>query len=359
MRLTRPRFRPLIAAGVIAVGGCTSASGPTGPVEPTMCSIPASRIFDGGVGRNGIPALLNPELVPPGAANASYLADDDRVIGIVIGGQAVAVPHRILWWHEIVNLDFPDGRVAVTYCPLTGSSMVFDRAGIEGDEFIVSGVLFENNLMMLDLPSESLWPQMSRGARCGPRDGASLSMVPAIEMTWSGWQRLYPSTLVVSDLTGWPRDYEIYPYGDYERVNNPTRLFPGSPLDTRRAPKERVLGIPAGTGGLAVPLAELTEAGAVHAVNATVGNESVVVFWDADAAGAAAFRTVAAGQSLTFEVSGAAIVDVETGSRWRVDGLAFSGPLTGEQLAPVAEAYTAFWFAWAIFQPATEVWESS
>lgn len=359
MRVTRPRFRPWLTAGVIAAGGCTSAPGPTGPVEPTVCSIPASRIFDGGVGRNGIPALLNPELVPPAAANASYLSDSDRVIGIVVGGEAVAVPHRILWWHEIVNLDFPGLKVSVTYCPLTGSSMVFDRSGIEGSEFIVSGVLFENNLMMLDLPSESLWPQMSRGARCGPRDGASLSMVPAIEMTWSGWQRLYPNTVVVSDLTGWPRDYDLYPYGDYEAVNNPTRLFPGSPLDTRRAPKERVLGIPSENGGLAVPYAELSEAGSVHAVNTTVGSESLVVLWDADVAGAAAFRPVAGGQSLTFEVSGGAIVDAETGSRWRVDGLALSGPLAGEQLAPVAEAYTAFWFAWAIFHPATEVWESS
>ena len=48
--------------------------------------------------------------------------------------------------------------------------------------------------------------------------------------------------------------------------------------------------------------------------------------------------------------------DVETGSLGRVDGRASEGPLAGRHLEPIADAYVAFWFAWAAFQPETVVW---
>jgi hypothetical protein len=63
---------------------------------------------------------------------------------------------------------------------------------------------------------------------------------------------------------------------------------------------------------------------------------------------------------LSFTVRGdTAIVDTDTGSRWRVDGRAVSGPRAGQQLAPVDRAYVAFWFAWAAFQPETALWTDS
>ena len=45
----------------------------------------------------------------------------------VPGGQAVALPHKLLNWHEVVNLNVRTRALAITYCPLTGSAIVFDR----------------------------------------------------------------------------------------------------------------------------------------------------------------------------------------------------------------------------------------
>ena len=112
------------------------------PLEPTgTCIVPTDLFADGGVGKDGIPALTNPTLVE--ADRAGYLTDDSRVIGLVIDGSAIAVPHNILWWHEIVNFRF-SRSLAVTYCPLTGSSMAFNRLSSGGGEFGVSGLLFQN-----------------------------------------------------------------------------------------------------------------------------------------------------------------------------------------------------------------------
>ena len=115
-----------------------------------FCSIPAEFVFSGGVQRDAIPALVNPPLVTADASEAEYLRDSDRVIGIEVGGEFVAVPHNILWWHEIVNLDEFGVGLAITYCPLTGSSMVFDRTTVRGSDFGVSGLLYNNNLIMFN-----------------------------------------------------------------------------------------------------------------------------------------------------------------------------------------------------------------
>lgn len=349
-------------AAVAAALGCAditnagAGSSVTGP-RPS-CSISPQQIFNGGPGKDGIPALTNPDLVSVGGSGLQYLRGHDRVIGVVIGGDAVAVPLNILWWHEIVNLDFPGLHVAITHCPLTGSSLVFDRAAADGAEFGVSGLLYLNNLLMYDRRTdESLWPQMLRGARCGPSDGTALAMVPAIEMTWAAWRTLHPDTRVVSSNTGFQRDYTRYPYGSYDRIDNPALLFPVPRADGRRPPKERVLGIPSGTqGGIALPFGTLSQQGLVAAVEIRTGGAVMVVFWDGDAQSAMAFHPALDDRALTFEVVDGRITDDQTRSTWRADGLSTDGPLASAQLEPVAEAFVAYWFAWSNFYPEADLW---
>jgi hypothetical protein len=285
--------------------------------------------------------------------------DDDRVIGLLFGDRALAVPLNIGWWHEIVNLDVDGAKVAITHCPLTGSSLAFDRSVIGGAEFGVSGLLYQNNLIMYDrTSSESLWPQMLRGARCGTRDGTSLTMLPVIEMSWRGWKELHPDTRVVSSATGISRNYRSYPYGYYDRIDNTQLLFPLSSIDPRRPPKERVLGIPDGTtGGIGLPFGELDALGPIAVVDVTVQAERIVVFWDASRAAAMAYRSRVGALELQFEVRGDAIVDRATSSIWSVDGRAIAGEFAGARLSAVTEAYVAYWFAWAAFHAGATLWE--
>ncbi len=353
------RWCTLLWGGILLLGvaACDSGGSVDLPDNEDECSISTSLLADGGVGKDGIPALTDPRFAS--AAEADFLDESSRVIGLIIDGQPLAVPHNILWWHEIINFNFDNLGLAVTYCPLTGSSMAFDRVTINGGEFGVSGLLFQNNLTMYDRTNqESLWPQMNREAGCGPRTGTPLQMVSVMEMTWEGWRSLYPDTRVVSDETGFPRNYRPsgYPYGSYEDPGSESLLFP-SEIDGRRQPKERVLGIPDGKGGIAFPFFELDAQGPFEAVRTSVQGQDVVVFWDRARQGATAFRPRAGGRALTFEAREGGFFDAETGSTWRLDGLAIDGELEGERLEPIDEAYVAFWFAWALFQPETLLWE--
>ncbi len=337
---------------------CDTGRGDQALLDESDCNIPVGQVVDGGVGKDGIPSLQNPPLVSADSPDAAYLQPDNRIIGLVLDGEAIAVPHNVLWSHEILNLDRNGSEIAVSYCPLTGSSVTFDRAPHGGATFGVSGLLWQNNLIMYDRnTNESLWPQMLREAGCGSEIGKPLDQYPSSEMSWAGWRTLHPDTRVVSDETGFFRSYTdaTYPYGSYEDPNNGSTLFRQNVNDDR-PPKERVLGIPEGTGGKLYPFFELDTPEMVTVVNDFVDNRPVVVFWEDESRAAVAFESFLEGTRLTFSIDGNQFVDQQTGSTWDLQGRAIAGEMAGAQLQLVKEAYVAFWFAWKAFHPDSEVW---
>jgi len=357
---SRRRFRAV--AGLVAavlVLGCAGDTGPTGVAggSDDLCTIPLDEIFDGGVGRDGIRSLENPTLVAVDHVEAEYLLPDDRVVGLELDGQSIAVPLNVLWWHEIVNFDLGGPPVAVSFCPLTGSSLVFDRSTIGGSELGVSGLIFRNNLIMFDRDSESLWSQMKRASVCGDLKRTGLPLFPFVEMSWAGWKALNPEGVVVSEETGRFRNYQRYPYGDYDQLDNSLTLFPQPDHDERREPKELVLGVVQGSdGGTAFPFG-LLRLSRKRAIEVRAPGGDAVVFWDRSAESAAVYFREVDGQALTFRVDADRIVDHETGSVWTLEGVAVEGPLVGERLRWVPDSYVAFWFAWSNFQPETIVWD--
>ena len=366
-RLGAPR-PPSMVLGFVLVLACAEDPMSQGLADENIaedsnrCQLDPEFFFSTGVVRDGIPALSQPAFLPGDHEGlGTFLEPSDRVVGFVVNGSAFAVPHNILWYHEIANLSLPtpEGQVdlAVTYCPLTGSALVFDRAAVGGAEFGVSGLVFKSNLIMYDRRTEvSLWPQMFAEARCGPEAGEKLSGYPFWEMTWEGWKTLFPGTQVLGEI-GLSGPYHRYPYGQYEEE---ARFgFPMPPADSRRHPKERVLGIKPPTGTTkAFPFGSLASLGPWAAVPFVLGPQrtQAVVFWDSEREAAMAYLPRARGQTLTFEADASGIRDMETGTLWSVDGRATSGVLAGVRLESVEQAFVAFWGAWQAFFPLTDLW---
>jgi hypothetical protein len=178
-----------LALATVAVAACSDAVRPPGESDLTALCEELQRDLITGTFKDAIPALSDPSMIPADHRDADYLLPTDRVIGIEIDGEYLAFPHNILWWHEIVNMNALG--LAVTYCPLTGSSMVFRRNVVDGVEFGVSGFLFKNNLVMYDRTGgtpdssgdglavgESLWPQMLAGG-LRPLGGSGPGDVPS------------------------------------------------------------------------------------------------------------------------------------------------------------------------------------
>jgi len=271
-----------------------------------------AEIHHGGPPKDGIPAIDRPKFV---SAAAAKLAPGDRILGVALNGEAKAYPVRILNWHEVVNDKVGGAPVAVTYCPLCGSGVTFS-ADLKGEtrSFGVSGLLYNSDVLLYDRETGSLWSQILAKAVTGPMKGERLAIVPTAHTSWEDWRARHPGTLVLSEDTGYARNYARDPYAGYDV--NPMIFFPVANASTRFDNKEVVLGIEIGGRHKAYPFAELAKTGGT--VNDAVGASTVRVEYDRT------HRT-------------ARVLDER-----------------GRELPSV----TTYWFAWYAFFPATEVFYS-
>jgi hypothetical protein len=221
--------------------------------------VQSDEIRSGGPPPDGIPAIRNPKF-----DDGSWLRDTDIVTGLTHMGEARAYPWRILVWHEIANDEIQGLPVAVTYCPLCGTGIAFDRRiDDEVRTFIVSGQLYKNDLVMMDTSTRNLWSQLAGSSlgyqldaggrlKASPVDGTFLTIVSSQTTTWEAWKRDYPHTVALSRDTGFDRDYDRSPYRGYEDSRR-IGISGQSRADVYGMhPKEFVVGLRAGEESLAI-----------------------------------------------------------------------------------------------------------
>ncbi len=319
--------------------------------------IPSEEVRDGGPGKDGIPAISNPEFAKTTEIN--FLQDNDLVIGIKHNGTIRAYPHPILDWHEIVNDKIEDLTFAITYCPLTGTGIGWNRR-LNGREttFGVSGLLYNSNLIPYDRATDSNWSQMRLDCVNGELMGKRISMVQIVETSWANWKARYPDTEVMTTETGHDRDYDRYPYGSYR--TNSQLIFPIDIQDDRLPLKERVLGIIRNGKAKVYRFSDFAESGNQVIQDEFEGQQIVIVGNRTDNFLLAFGRELADGTLLEFssandtEKSEAILVDQE-GNYWDIFGEAIEGPRSGEVL-PITESYIGYWFSWGAFYPNAEIY---
>jgi hypothetical protein len=162
------------------------------------------------------------------------------VISIQIGGEARAYPLRIMIWHEIVNDTVGGTPVAVTWCPLCNSSVVFDRR-IAGRtlSFGTTGKLRNSDLVMYDRETENWWQQFGGECIVGALLGAELKLLPARVESIERFRSRFPGGQVLVPPEPGARSYGRNPYVGYDRAARPF-LFRGS-LPEGVAPLARVV----------------------------------------------------------------------------------------------------------------------
>lgn len=121
------------------------------------------------------------------------LEDTDLVVGLLIGGVSRAYPVRLLSLHEVVNDRVGDRAIAVTWCPLCFSAVIFDRI-VDGQElsFRASGYLLHDNLVLADHPTDTLWSQLLGQGIKGALRGSVLKVISSTVTTWGIWRENYP-----------------------------------------------------------------------------------------------------------------------------------------------------------------------
>ncbi|MCZ6771867.1 MAG: DUF3179 domain-containing protein [Proteobacteria bacterium] len=297
----------------------------------------------GGVTKDGIPALTNPALVAAGEAD--YLGDNEPVFGIVINGDERAYPYRIMDWHEMFNDVIGGVPVALAYCTLCGSGILFETA-VEGRAapftFGSSGLLYRSNKLMYDQQTHSLWNQFTGRPVVGELTGSGveLKVRPVVTATWGEWKARHPGTRVLSLDTGYRRDYDPgRPYDEYFASSE--LMFPALTEDRRLAPKDQVFGLRVAGANKAWPLA-LFEGGRV--LNDSVGVLDIVLIGDAGSRSVRAYRA----GGYEFETrAGDNTRLVANGREWRMEEASLVAG-NGERLSRLP-GHLAYWFAWSSY----------
>jgi hypothetical protein len=219
-------------------------------------TVPLSTIASGGPRRDGIPPLDRPRFVSIAAA-ARFLTEPEPVIALSIGGRARAYPLQILLWHEIVNDTVAGTPVAVTYCPLCNTAIVYARrVGARLLSFGTTGDLRNSDLVMWDRQTQSWWQQYDGSAIVGALAGVRLTALPSATVSFAEFRSRYPHGIVLSRDTGFARPYGHNPYVGYDEPNGRPFLYAGR-LDPRLAPLEHVEAITNGPETAVLPFAAL------------------------------------------------------------------------------------------------------
>lgn len=316
--------------------------------------IPRDEVRDGGPGKDGIPSVDNPNFGD--ASLATFMEDDDLVVGFAVGDVIRAYPHPILDWHEIVNDEVNGVPIALTYCPLTGTGIAWDRE-IDGEvtTFGVSGLLYESNLIPYDRKTESNWSQMRLDCVNGSLIGQKAETHPVVEMTWKTWKEMYPDAEVMTEETGFNRSYGVYPYGDYIS-NDKYLVFPVATEDKRLPNKERVHGVVVNGVAKAYRFESFSQTGAgeVVMIEDNVNGEDVIVVGSENAGWIVSYLAPSANLQIVQD-SAAVVMADDLGNSYDVFGRIVDGPDVGGRLT-ATESFMGYWFAWGTFYPGLEIY---
>ncbi len=151
-------------------------------------------------------------------ADADWLTGDDVVLGYVDpNGGAWAFPVKILNSHEIVNDELGGQPVLISYCPLCGSGVIYDRV-LNGQElsFSNSSALLDNDMVMVDRETGSYWWQVAGSAVVGELTEERLVALPSQTTTLDSWLTQFPDSVIMQRPFG--RSYDRDGFATYDEV---------------------------------------------------------------------------------------------------------------------------------------------
>jgi uncharacterized protein DUF3179 len=219
---------------------------------------------------------------------------------------------------------------------LNGKQLHFHLAGINNQNFL-----------MKDEQTGTVWQQVSGKAVFGPLKGLQLTRIFVDELTYSQWQKENPAGRVLKP------DPEIASKDLYEKENwedgiakLPLVINPSNALQ----PRAIVVGVQIGDISKAYPLTALS---ADRPILDRVGASKIFIAMAQDKKSIRVFD--ASNHDLYAKPGFDKFVDAATGSEWDFTGIAVSGPVEGNRLREI-QWLKDYWFDWKNYHPNTSIY---
>jgi hypothetical protein len=298
--------------------------------------------------------VRNPVFV--NASLATFLEDDDRVIGVEGEGVAKAYPAAVAIWHHGIEDRLGAVPLFVTWCNECNTSMVY-RAEADGRPLMFFHTnMVRQNMTFADRETRTRWQQQTGEAIEGPLKGRRLEVYPFVLTSWSEWRARHPQTLVMEPIPGFEELYDIWvKVIEWRRPGRAEGAVARRVQreDNRLPAYEPVVGLEAGGARRGYPRLLLKEE---IVVNDRLGAEDVLVLYNGKADAVTAFSRTLEGRTLRFERQPSGdLLDVDTRSRWNTYGECVGGRLEGQRLRGLL-VVPQFWWAWSVFYPDTDVY---
>jgi hypothetical protein len=293
--------------------------------------------------------MFHPYDAPSFAPASQVSVDaDDKVLAVTLGGEAHAYPIRTMGYHHIVNDTLGNVPIAVTYCTLCHTGLVWNR-NIAGKtlHFRLAGIN-NGNALLRDVQTGSIWQQSTGEAIFGPLKGQHLQIVPSNELTFALWRSERPHGQVLVPDPAYVADYDPKDWEKHIALTHVVVDTSASGIDPHRL----MLGITLNGQNKAYPLDILLHE---KLVEDEIAGAPLLLLVGPDGASVRTFAASLGGENaMTFVNDNGIPRDVETASTWNFQGCAVSGPMTGRCLTEV-ESHKDYWFDWMNHHPATVV----
>ena len=204
-----------------------------------------------GNSKDGLNALTHPQLLTPKQVSnindarrdaGGFIQGPDRVIGMVINGQARAYPLPMMNWHEVCNDRLGGQAIAVIWDGFCDTAMVVNRR-VHGQilRFGYSGLVYNGDGLLYNrekkISDESLWSPIAGRAIAGPAAAQAdkLTFLPCQVVTWRNWKSMYPHTTMIAGIKTLYAAYRKDVYGPYDHSPAGPR-YPTAPMWNHRVP---------------------------------------------------------------------------------------------------------------------------
>ena len=316
-------------------------------------AVPLDDIIDGGVGQGGIPAINQPNFID--LEKVDFLRNDELVIMVKTGPDIKIYPHRIMDFHEVVNDALDAVKFSLTFCPISGTAVAWERetSGVV-NIFSVSGLLYNANLIATDDQSNTKWSQVLGYGINGDLTCEELSGISVVEIKWGTAKLLYPTAKVMSTITGFNFNYFQTPLS-YNQPTDAQPLFPVNSEDNRLGRYERVHVVYIEGKSRAYRFSDFDSEPKI--IIDRLGNQEFMIIGSKSDDFIVSYlidRTL--DYKLNF-IEGREYSIIAEGDSYNLFGEIYEGPHAGGRLK--SKGVTGYWFALAAFYPEVEIYSSS
>lgn len=280
---------------------------------------------------------------------SSLPLSDDMQLGVIeYGGVTKAYPLDYVIHHHIINDQFGERIVALTYCAMCRSIIPFDVTDI-GPLFV--GSFKDANMIVADRKTKTFFRQATFESIIGKLHPHTLTMIPFQILSWGEIKRLSPIPQVVKVTEKDFREFQLPIPGVWRKIVA-SEATPGL------AAKDRDKTFPARTHVVGV-IDQIAKPQVVYLKEelmkrGVIKNEELDVFLVAVRNTVNGFKGSLDGRSIHLTLTpDQTLSDISSGTVWDIRGKRINGEIETD-LEPIALS-DEYWFSWKRFHPTSKL----